>query len=429
MKIFDIALKDMTRSFRSVFAVLFMFVIPLLVTGMFYVMFGGMKGGDAGFNLPQTNVVIANLDEGGSSFDMAVSQFPAEADIQSMGDMVVYVLQQDDLSNLMAVALVDTVEAAHSAVDAQEAGVAVIIPADFSARFSELDGQAVLEVYQDPTLTLGPAIVRSVLNQFMDGLSGAKIAVNVAVAQTGSSDPAFIGQVVEAYLTASALTRDPAALLEVYSPAATTTEEIPLWLRIIGPIMGGMMIFYAFYTGTASAETLLAEDEMGTLPRLFTTPTTQATILGGKLLAVLLTVTIQVVVLLTLGALIFGIHWGSLASILLFAFGTILVASAFGVFVNSLMKSTKQGGIVFGGVLTFSGMIGMMPIFLMTAGSTPAMLKTISLFVPQGWAVDSLLQSINGAAASNLVLPLLVMIAWSVAFFAIGVWRFQKRYA
>jgi ABC-2 type transport system permease protein len=425
MKIFDLALKDLTRSFRSVFAVLFMFVIPLLVTGMFYVMFGGMASSDEGFNLPQTKVVIANLDEGGTGFDMAMSQFPADADIQSLGDMIVYVLQDENLSDLMLVTLVDSAEAARAAVDAQEAGVAVTIPADFSAQFSSLEGQAVLEVYQDPTLTLGPAIVRSVLNGFMDGLSGAKIAVNVALAQTGSGDPAYIGQVVEAYLTATSPLRDPAALLEVQTP--TAEEEVPLLLRILGPIMGGMMVFYAFYTGTATAETLLAEDEMGTLPRLFTTPTTHATLLGGKLLAVLLTVTIQVIVILSAGALVFKIHWGSLASVLLISAGTILVASAFGVFVNSLLKSTKQGGIVFGGVLTFSGMLGMMPIFAFSSQS--ATLDIISLLVPQGWAIHGLLQAMQGAAAGDLALTLLVMLAWSAAFFVVGVWRFQKRYA
>ena len=50
--------------------------------------------------------------------------------------------------------------------------------------------------------------------------------------------------------------------------------------------MGGMTIFYAFFTGTSTAQTILREDEDGTLPRLFTTPTSQATVLGGKFLAV-----------------------------------------------------------------------------------------------------------------------------------------------
>jgi ABC-type transport system involved in multi-copper enzyme maturation permease subunit len=91
------------------------------------------------------------------------------------------------------------------------------------------------------------------------------------------------------------------------------------------------------------------------------------------------------------------------------------------------MKSTKQSGIVFGGVLTFTGMIGMMPIFLFSNPS--ATIDTISLLVPQGWAVRGLFQSMQGAATGNLLLTLLVMLAWAVVLFGIGVWRFQKRYA
>ena len=76
MKILDIALKDMTRSFRSTFALIFMFGVPLLMTGMFYFMFGGAAKGDQGFSVPVTKVVVANLDQGGPGFDLAKAQFP-----------------------------------------------------------------------------------------------------------------------------------------------------------------------------------------------------------------------------------------------------------------------------------------------------------------------------------------------------------------
>ena len=40
-----------------------MFGVPLLVTGMFYFMFGNMAESD-GFDLPRTKVIIANMDAG-----------------------------------------------------------------------------------------------------------------------------------------------------------------------------------------------------------------------------------------------------------------------------------------------------------------------------------------------------------------------------
>ena len=69
MKALDIALKDVLRSFRSAFAIVFMFVVPMLVTGLFYLMFGNVAG-DNGFNLPRTKLVVANMDAGGPRFQV-----------------------------------------------------------------------------------------------------------------------------------------------------------------------------------------------------------------------------------------------------------------------------------------------------------------------------------------------------------------------
>ncbi len=119
------------------------------------------------------------------------------------------------------------------------------------------------------------------------------------------------------------------------------------------------MVFYAFFTGASTAQSILKEEEERTLPRLFTTPTSQATILTGKLLSVFMTVSVQVIVLLVAAHLIFGIQWGDLLSVALMAAGIIFSASSFGIFVNSFLKNTKQGGVLFGGVLTVTGMMGM----------------------------------------------------------------------
>ncbi len=54
MKILAVALNDLRRSFRSAIALVFMFGVPLLVTGMFYLMFGGLGGNDEGFQ-PASN--------------------------------------------------------------------------------------------------------------------------------------------------------------------------------------------------------------------------------------------------------------------------------------------------------------------------------------------------------------------------------------
>jgi ABC-type transport system involved in multi-copper enzyme maturation permease subunit len=236
-------------------------------------------------------------------------------------------------------------------------------------------------------------------------------------------------EVVREYLDTSLVESEnlEEALLNIQAPANTSQSE-NLLLRIISPIMGGMMIFYAFFTGATTAQSIIKEEEERTLPRLFTTPTPQTTILSGKFLAVFMTVLVQVTVLLIAAQLIFGIRWGNPEAIVLVGAGIVLMAASFGIFVNSFLKNIKQGGVIFGGVLVISGMIGMIRIFAMNSPTAAQLGDTVSLLAPQGWAVRGLLQTMDEAPAPELWITCLAMLAWSVTFFTIGVWRFNRRY-
>ena len=434
MKIFDIALKDLTRSFRSAFAIVFMFGLPLLVTGMFYLMFGN-TGRSGEFNLPRTKVIVANLDQGGPRLQVSAKNIPGGAKAHTMGELVLSILQSEELADLIDISLASSAQAARAAVDGQIAQVAVIIPADFSIKFADPDAQAVIQFYQDPTLTIGPAVIRSILNRFMDGMAGVKIAVNVFLDEAPPGDDGLAGQVVQQYLDVSLVqTEDLAgALLDT---RRSTAAEAPqsnangnMMVRMLGAIMGGMMVFYAFFTGTSTAQSILKEEEERTLPRLFTTPTPQAVILSGKFLSVFVTVLVQVVVLIIAARLIFGIQWGEPASVALVAAGIVLIASTFGICVNSLLKNTKQSSAIFGGVLALTGMLGMISIFALNSPTATPLGDTVPLMVPQGWAIRGLLQTMSGARVGDLIVTTLAMLAWSAAFFAIGVWRFNRRYA
>ena len=434
MKAFDIAIKDMTRFFRNASALVFMFGIPLLVTGMFYFMFGNIaQGGD--FNLPHTKVIVANLDEGGPDFQVNTKNIPGGKDAKTMGAIIVGILQSDKVSDLIDVSLAPSAEAARAAVDNQVSQVALIISSDFSKQFADPNGKAVIQFYQDPTLTIGPAIMRSILNRFTEGMAGVKIAADVFIDDGDQKNYVLIGQVIQEYLDVSLAQADDAEeqLLLVRAPTSLSQnrreEKQNALLRLITPIMGGMMVFYAFFTGTSTAQSILREEEERTLPRLFTTPTPQTTILTGKLMAVFLTVLVQVTTLIIAARLIFGIQWGDYRLLALAAFGTVCSASSFGIFVNSFLKNTKQGGVIFGGVLTITGMLGMISVFAQNSPGAEVMSNTVALLVPQGWAIRGLMQAINSQPPSSEIITASMMLVWSAVFFGVGVWRFNRRYA
>jgi hypothetical protein len=69
MKILDITFNDLTRSFRSVFAIGMMVVAPMLLTGLIYFAFGSMSGGDVSMTAIKVGVVNADRLSADSMLD------------------------------------------------------------------------------------------------------------------------------------------------------------------------------------------------------------------------------------------------------------------------------------------------------------------------------------------------------------------------
>ncbi len=440
MKLITVTIKDLLQSSRSLSIYIFMFVIPMLITVLFYVMFGDVGGDGNGFNLPSTAVVVVNLDQGSFPFgQFSGSELIRETSIdleqtRNMGDVLTVLLGSDVFRDLITFSEATDRASARAAVDTQRAGVAIIIPPDFTDAITGPLGSADLEIYKDPTLTFGPSIVESIVSQIIDGFSASKITIGVTMEQllasgipmTASLPSQLIDQFADSG-SASAEFADPSLLVETQLPAGVD-KPTDLISEIVSVILAGMMVFFAFYTGSASIQTILVEEEQGTLSRLFTTPNSHRTILGGKVLAAILTIGMQIIVLLSFGRLVYKIDWGDLGTLILAGLGLVMIASATGLFLVSLLDNTRQGGIVFGGVLTLTGMIGLIPVFTSGVPNQPQAVQTISLFVPQGWAVRGFVTGLEGGSLVEVLPTLGVLALWSIVFVFIGQYRLQRRF-
>jgi ABC-2 type transport system permease protein len=191
--------------------------------------------------------------------------------------------------------------------------------------------------------------------------------------------------------------------------------------------MAGMVIFFAFFTGASTAETIISEDEGGTLGRLFTTPTSRAVILGGKFAAVFITLVVQVIVLMLASAIIFRIRWGEPLAVALVALGLVVAAAGLGVLLMSLLKSTRQAGPVMGTVLTLSGMVG--GLFTTGFQNLPPFYETINLLTPHGWALRGWKLALAGGGVSDVLLPAVATLGMGIVFFFVGAFFFRRRFA
>jgi ABC-2 type transport system permease protein len=423
VKIFDIAFKDLQRMLVSPFALIMMFGAPLLITGLLFLAFGSMAGG-GDLNLQAVRVQVANLDQPGvQSGDLAA------------GQMLVDYLQSDELAELLDVAIAADEALARQAVESQQADVALIIPADFTAAALAPDREVAVVQYEDPTLTIGPGIIEDVVSQFIDGFAGAKITADVTTQQLAARD-LVAGEAVAretsmayaAWLESSGHSHEgnSSSIFETRSPAANEASASD-GAGIIGAIMVAMTIFFTFFMAANSAESIIREDEEGTLARMFTTPTSQATILGGKFTAVVLTLIVQVIVLLAASGLIFDIHWGQPMTVVLVTLALIVVAAGFGVLLMSFVQNTRQTGPVMSGVLTVTGMLG--GLFTSGVPNVPELFDTARLAMPQGWAMHAWELTLQGASVGEVLGPVTVMFGMGALFFGIGVLLFRRRFA
>jgi ABC-2 type transport system permease protein len=297
------------------------------------------------------------------------------------------------------------------------------------------DEESEITLYQDPTLTLGPAIVHGIIGQFVDGFAGIKIATGVLIEQLKAREVELDGltlrDAIMEYATWAAETgagqaSGTSGLLDI-QPPQTGRQANDSRNSATTLTMTSMMIFYLFFTGAATAQTIIREEEEGTLQRLFTTPTAISTLLAGKFTASVFTLSVQVGILMLASAILFGIEWGAPLPTLLIALATVLVAAGFGMFLMSLLKSSRQVGIVYGGVMTVTGMLG--GLFTSSIPGVPHVFHTLSLSMPQGWALRGWKETLAGGGVADVLLPAAVMLLVAGAFLAIGIARFRRRFA
>lgn len=426
MKILDIAFKDLTRSFRSAFAIGMMVIAPLMLTGLIYFAFGG--GSSDSPSMPAIKVGVVNLDV-----------LPAESPLDApLGNNIRTMFFDDSVKSWITAADYADEASARAALDKQEIGIAVIIPQKFTERYLSGDQDVQVLIISDPTLSIGPAVVQNMVTMMVDGVAGGGIALETIMerqqANGITTDPTQIPAWIQRFgnwyadFQRNLFHHPDQAAFVVVAPSAGETETANPIQKVMGLTMAGQMIFFAFFTGAYSMMSILREDEEGTLARLFTTPTDRTSILTGKFVAVFITVILQGLVLMVAGHYAFGINWGEPVSAALALTGQVIAATGLGVLLIAFVKSTRQGGPVLGGGLTALGMLG----GLFTAnipGAMPAAMNMIANFTPQSWVLKSWRMVMDGQSAGELLVPFAVLVVMGVVMFVIGARMFRRRFA
>ena len=412
MRALSIAWKDVRHVYRNVAGLAMMLVAPLLLA----LALGAAFGAGDNYSVPPVRTVIVDQDDS------------AGAGMPAAGTLITDTLGSPDLNDLLTISHADSPEAARAEVDSGKADVAVIIPSGLSAAITG-EGSAQVEVYRDPTLTVGPAIVTSVVQSVVQSLDGARAAAlgSVELASSlGITDQTEISALANASAQAFGTKAEGAPPIALEDrPPVTPGAEAPKRPNVASQVLLGMMLFFMLFGASIPARSILDEHREGTLPRLFTTPTSRSVILGGKYIAVFLVVLIQSTILLVVGRLLMGADWGELGPVIAITLTGALCAASLGLVTVSFAKTPAQAGAVSAAIFVFLGLISG-NFFGPDIGGALATVRRVS---PLGWLLEGWDNLLYGGSWSSIGLPLVVTLGFTLVFFIVASLFFRRRYA
>jgi ABC-2 type transport system permease protein len=197
----------------------------------------------------------------------------------------------------------------------------------------------------------------------------------------------------------------------------------------LNALVPGFAVLFIFLTAQTTAQSIFEEKTVGSFRRLLAAPISKATILVGKITPNFITGLVQTIVLFGAGVFVFpllGFDSMSLGNdplaLVLVSLVVLLCSTSLGVLIAAIARTEGQIGGFSAVVLWALGFAG---IVLADMPSTP-LFDTISQLIPHYWA-NAAFQDlfVRGQGLADVMPSILPLLGFTVAFFAVGLWRFE----
>lgn len=414
MKLLAISLKDIKLALQDRGVIIQLFVLPLVFILIFTSLFAMMQGPADGDT--RAELVVINLDQGEA----------AKAFL-------------DGLTASGGVRVVEmTAEQAQIAYDKRTITRFLTIPAGFSdavgamqpaqVEFSALDVQntnvqSLLMVIDGVARDISlQAYILESLRQF------AKMQEALPDEFRGFTAEMLEKQARDQFASSA---EQPLVVIKSKYPAnIKQTEENMSMVQIS---VSGFTVLFVFFAAQVTARSIYEEKKVGSFRRLMAAPISKFELLAGKLLPNMIIVIIQVLVIFGVSMLLLpllGLPRLSLGNDpLALALAVLVVAicsTSLGIVVAALAHTEAQIGGIASLILWVFGFLGgaIVPTFLFNN----FIFSTLGNFVPQFWGVKAFQDIlIRGYGLAEMYPSLLILLGFSLAFLAFGLWRFEYK--
>ena len=397
MRLFDLAIKDLSQILRDKRSLFFIIAMPIVFTLFMGFAYRGNTQTDENVD---TRIALALVDPQPDS---------------RLNKMLFTRLNSSDSIKVVSM---NEDEAMTAFRKGEVAGV-LILPDGFSEQF-EVGKEAQLNLIAESTSADGRSLyqlLRSPISQLMSAVEVARISADVQ-----SNPEEFVPSIDLAWSK-----WDENSRLSLVKVEQAVAEESSDWTggNPYNQASPGILVQFAILGLTTSGQILVQERKSRTLQRLMTTAMRPWEIVAGHLLAMFTLTFLQTALLVVFGQFVLHVNY------LREPIGTLLISISLGLWVASmgllvgvLAKGEEQ-------VILFS----LIAMFLFSAlGGTWFPLEAagggfnaVGKLMPSAWAMTGLQNIlIRGLGLSSTLLPAGILLLYAIGFFALAVWRFKK---
>jgi ABC-2 type transport system permease protein len=417
---------DLALFFHDRRSVILNLVTPLVIAGLFGMVFGG-----GGKSTPGKLAIVV-VDQDGSSISQAVTSGLAA-------------------ENTLEVTTMDEA-AARELVRKGKVRAAVLLPPGFGEAagraFFRSTGKPRVDVLYDPSQPYTLPMVQGLLTQqvftavtreLFGGSGGTRlIDESLTDLDAGGTDPATTADLRELLQRARRLNERSRADADSGANGAGSGGGLSMPFELGGtPVtsgstpynayahaVAGMGVQFILMMGIEAGVGLLLLRRRGLWLRLRAAPLARGTLLSARVVSAGLLSLIMLAVLYIGSGLLFGVRVdGSLAGFLGIAVAFALTTAAFGLLIAALggTPEATRGLAIFATLVMVLLGGGWVPSFLF-----PAWLQQASLALPTSWAIQGLeAMTWRGLGFSEALPAIGALAGFSTAFLLIAVWRFR----
>jgi len=274
----------------------------------------------------------------------------------------------------LTVETLDSRTAASEALRRSEVSAAVVIPAGFDASLRA--GETVTV----PVLVPGTAESSQAALAAIQAVVGRHAATVQAAAFTTDRGLRSFDQNLSA---ATRLQQGNQAVPLRTEVVDSASNYLPLGFSYSAPTM---LVLFVFINALAGGAAMIQTRQYGILSRALAAPTRPRELVGGEALAYLGLTVGQAVLIVGIGAFLFGVDWGNPLAAAALVFVWALVGTGAGMLSGTLFRTPEQAGAIGPAVGIAFGMLGgcMWPLEVV-----PPSVRMLGHATPHAWAVDA----------------------------------------